>query len=195
MLKGEVPTQQPALRLPLPPALLHGPAQSARRGAAASRDHSGHWSACHLRRRCRRSVAVVVGRQPAMGSHGLIVFTSRHADRRPWPDDHGPLTVGRVRFARERRRVLSRRGFFGLAAGGSSGVAPCSRRIMAWSGGADEVPVRKTGKVEIAFKSPGPQPNGLQATREGCGSSIRAPAARAVPRRLHGRPRVALVRD
>ncbi len=29
------------------------------------------------------------------------------------------------------------------------------------------VPVRKTGKVEIAFKSPGPQPNGLQATKDG----------------------------
>ena len=27
--------------------------------------------------------------------------------------------------------------------------------------------VRKCGKVEIAFKSPGPQPNGLQATRDG----------------------------
>ena len=31
----------------------------------------------------------------------------------------------------------------------------------------DKVPVRKTGKVEIAFKSPGPQPNGLQATKDG----------------------------
>ena len=31
----------------------------------------------------------------------------------------------------------------------------------------DKVPIRKTGKVEIAFKSPGPQPNGLQATKEG----------------------------
>ena len=31
----------------------------------------------------------------------------------------------------------------------------------------DKVPMRKTGKVEIAFKSPGPQPNGLQATKEG----------------------------
>ena len=27
--------------------------------------------------------------------------------------------------------------------------------------------VRETGKVEIAFKSPGPQPNGLQATKDG----------------------------
>ena len=35
------------------------------------------------------------------------------------------------------------------------------RRLLA------NVPVRKTGKVEIAFKSPGPQPNGLQATKDG----------------------------
>jgi hypothetical protein len=31
----------------------------------------------------------------------------------------------------------------------------------------DRIPTRKAGKVEIAFKSPGPQPNGLQATPEG----------------------------
>ena len=31
----------------------------------------------------------------------------------------------------------------------------------------DKMPVRRTGKVEIAFKSPGPQPNGLQATKDG----------------------------
>src|SRR5258706_11567897 len=30
-----------------------------------------------------------------------------------------------------------------------------------------KVPTRKAGKVEIVFKSPGPQPNGLQATKEG----------------------------
>lgn len=30
-----------------------------------------------------------------------------------------------------------------------------------------KIPVRKAGKVEIVFKSPGPQPNGLQATPEG----------------------------
>lgn len=32
---------------------------------------------------------------------------------------------------------------------------------------AAAIPQRKTPKVEIVFKSPGPQPNGLQATREG----------------------------
>src|SRR5207249_9136471 len=33
--------------------------------------------------------------------------------------------------------------------------------------GLDKIPTRKVGKVEIAFKSPGPQPNGLQATKDG----------------------------
>lgn len=33
--------------------------------------------------------------------------------------------------------------------------------------GSSQLPVRKTGKVEIVFKSPGPQPNGLQATKDG----------------------------
>ena len=31
----------------------------------------------------------------------------------------------------------------------------------------DRIPTRRIGKVEIAFNSPGPQPNGLQATAEG----------------------------
>src|SRR3954454_3720823 len=30
-----------------------------------------------------------------------------------------------------------------------------------------KIPTRKVGKVEIVFKSPGPQPNGLQATNDG----------------------------
>src|ERR1017187_9234776 len=29
------------------------------------------------------------------------------------------------------------------------------------------LPTRKVGKVEIVFKSPGPRPNGLQATKDG----------------------------
>src|SRR6266496_2904266 len=29
------------------------------------------------------------------------------------------------------------------------------------------IPIRKAGKVETVFKSPGPQPNGLQATKDG----------------------------
>src|SRR6476646_4424201 len=31
----------------------------------------------------------------------------------------------------------------------------------------DKIPTRKVGKVETVFKSPGPQPNGLQATKDG----------------------------
>ncbi len=31
----------------------------------------------------------------------------------------------------------------------------------------DRIPLRKVGKVEIVFSSPGPQPNGLQATKAG----------------------------
>jgi len=31
----------------------------------------------------------------------------------------------------------------------------------------NKIPARKAGKVETAFKSPGPKPNGLQATRDG----------------------------
>jgi sugar lactone lactonase YvrE len=64
--------------------------------------------------------------------------------------------------------MITRRGFFGLAAGVSTAALPraasaslCNPPSLA------AVPARKTGKVEIAFKSPGPQPNGLQATREG----------------------------
>jgi sugar lactone lactonase YvrE len=40
-------------------------------------------------------------------------------------------------------------------------ASPCDAPVLA------AIPQRKTGKVEIAFKSPGPQPNGLQATRDG----------------------------
>jgi len=63
--------------------------------------------------------------------------------------------------------MISRRAFLGLAT-----TAPFSTVVRADttpSGAAslDGVPVRKCGKVEIAFKSPGPQPNGLQATRDG----------------------------
>lgn len=35
------------------------------------------------------------------------------------------------------------------------------------AGGVEKLPVRITGKPTIAFKSPGPHPNGLQATPEG----------------------------
>jgi hypothetical protein len=64
--------------------------------------------------------------------------------------------------------MISRRAVLGLAAAapfsaaaGGADAAPCS------PGSLSDIPVRKCGKVEIAFKSPGPQPNGRQAAREG----------------------------
>ena len=66
--------------------------------------------------------------------------------------------------------MISRRAFFGVAAGVSTvgvGGARHSEASMCNPPALDKVPIRKTGKVEIAFKSPGPQPNGLQATKEG----------------------------
>jgi hypothetical protein len=61
--------------------------------------------------------------------------------------------------------MVSRRAFLGFAAAmpvaGAVEAAPCDTPSLS------TLPIRKTGKVEIAFKSPGPQPNGLQATKEG----------------------------
>src|SRR5262245_49669182 len=75
----------------------------------------------------------------------------------------------RIRAHFRRSSMISRRAFFGLAAG----VPAVARTVE----GAEttscnppntsNVPVRKTGMVEIAFKSPGPEPNGLQATKDG----------------------------
>lgn len=66
--------------------------------------------------------------------------------------------------------MISRRAFFGVAAGvsaaGVSGARPVEASICN-PPPLGNVPVRRTGKVEIAFKSPGPQPNGLQATKDG----------------------------
>jgi streptogramin lyase len=63
--------------------------------------------------------------------------------------------------------MISRRAFFGLVASapvlGSNGAAAAGVHATA----PEPIPVRRTGKVEVAFKSPGPQPNGLQATRDG----------------------------
>jgi hypothetical protein len=52
---------------------------------------------------------------------------------------------------------MKRREFFALA-----GAAPAAAAVD-----RSRIPVRKAGKVEIVFKSPGPQPNGLQATKDG----------------------------
>jgi sugar lactone lactonase YvrE len=63
--------------------------------------------------------------------------------------------------------MISRRAFLGFATAAPlsatirADTAPCSPASL--SG----IPVRKCGKVEIAFKAPGPQPNGLQATKDG----------------------------
>ncbi len=66
--------------------------------------------------------------------------------------------------------MISRRAFFGAAAGvtaaGVSHARP-AEALLCNPPSMEKVPVRKTGKVEIAFKSPGPQPNGLQATKDG----------------------------
>jgi sugar lactone lactonase YvrE len=61
---------------------------------------------------------------------------------------------------------MTRRDFAMLAA-----AVPCSGPI--------NVPVRRTGKVEIAFKSPGPQPNGLQANKDGLWIIDQGPGSKA----------------
>lgn len=62
--------------------------------------------------------------------------------------------------------MITRRALLGLAAAvpvaaGTRAAATCETPSLS------SIPVRRAGKVEIAFKSPGPQPNGLQATPEG----------------------------
>ena len=61
--------------------------------------------------------------------------------------------------------MVSRRSFLGFAA-----AAPLAAPRPTAANEAqtpDAVPVRRAGKVAIAFKSPTPRPNGLQATAEG----------------------------
>ena len=55
--------------------------------------------------------------------------------------------------------MIRRREFFAVAAALPAGA------LRAFA--TRPVPARKTGKVETVFKSPGPKPNGLQATPEG----------------------------
>ena len=54
---------------------------------------------------------------------------------------------------------MQRREFLALAATPAVSAAPTLN--------LDRIPSRKVGKVEIVFKAPGPQPNGLQATKDG----------------------------
>jgi streptogramin lyase len=58
---------------------------------------------------------------------------------------------------------MKRREFFGAAAAAAAVPALSAAPRIDTS----RVKIRKTGKVEIVFKTPGPQPNGMQATKEG----------------------------
>src|SRR5438045_7936502 len=58
--------------------------------------------------------------------------------------------------------MIRRREFFAMAAAGAAApVASAARLDVA------KVPTRKVGKLEIVFKTPKQQPNGLQATKDG----------------------------
>jgi hypothetical protein len=75
--------------------------------------------------------------------------------------------------------MLSRRAFLSLAAGPvAAGRAPAGQ-APATAGRVPDVPVRRASKVDIAFRSPGPRPNGLQATAEGLWIIDQAPGSRA----------------
>jgi len=63
--------------------------------------------------------------------------------------------------------MVNRRSFLGLAASVPLAATPRPAGAQPAASARDSVPVRKTGKVEIAFKSPTSRPNGLQATAEG----------------------------
>lgn len=78
--------------------------------------------------------------------------------------------------------MVSRRSFLGLAASlpvasGATAAAPPPLSGAPFDLAA--VPTRKTGKVEIAFKSPTPRPNGLQATPDGLWIIDQGPGSRA----------------
>lgn len=67
---------------------------------------------------------------------------------------------------------MHRRNFLALAASTAAVAAPSKTSLRG-------VPVRRVGKVEIAFQSPGPQPNGLQATDEGLWIIDQGPGSKA----------------
>src|SRR5580692_756304 len=60
----------------------------------------------------------------------------------------------------QEQSTMKRRDFLALAAAAPAVSAAPTMNL-------DRIPTRKVGKVEIVFKSPGPQPNGLQATKDG----------------------------
>ncbi|MBM3737133.1 MAG: hypothetical protein FJW39_15240 [Acidobacteria bacterium] len=57
---------------------------------------------------------------------------------------------------------MNRRHFVAAAAAG-----PLAASASAAAARLDRIPARRTGKVEIVFKSPATKPNGLQATKDG----------------------------
>jgi len=57
---------------------------------------------------------------------------------------------------------MKRRELFALAAAAAASTATAAPRID-----TARIRIRKVGKVETVFDSPGPQPNGLQATKDG----------------------------
>jgi sugar lactone lactonase YvrE len=61
--------------------------------------------------------------------------------------------------------MVSRRSFLGLAA--AAPMAGAHGDLVQPRADTAAIPRRRTGPVEIAFKSPGPRPNGLQATADG----------------------------
>jgi streptogramin lyase len=61
--------------------------------------------------------------------------------------------------------MIGRRDFLGLAAVAPTFAGNSALAARALSLGS--IKTRQVGKVEIVFKSPGPQPNGLQATKDG----------------------------
>lgn len=67
------------------------------------------------------------------------------------------------------RPTVSRRAFLRFAAAAPVVVAPrvAATAAPAAPQGLASIPARLAGKVEVAFKSPSPRPNGLQATPQG----------------------------
>lgn len=72
--------------------------------------------------------------------------------------------------------MVSRRSFLGIAA---ALAGPATTHAAVQSTREGDVPVRRAGKVTIAFKSPTPRPNGLQATPEGLWIIDQGPGCRA----------------
>src|SRR5688572_12180797 len=76
--------------------------------------------------------------------------------------------------------MVSRRAFLGFAGAIPLGASvETTARAASGAPALAAVPARKTGPVEIAFKSPGSRPNGLQATAEGLWIIDQAPGSRA----------------